>query len=268
MIAPTPGTTPDQAAPSYTPAQQEIKSGFELLQQGKTDEAIQHFNEALKISPQEPLAYVALGLADRQLNRFDDAIEAFSSAINLLPDNDDRAETYLRRGIVWFYKGEYGIAWDDFDEAAGLLVEDPLPHLWKGLARARQDRWLEAVNSYATALELNPRFELAYINRGLAYLALDEPNKAVRDFNQAVRQEPKNAGTYFKRGVALGRLGRYREAVDSYTQALRLNPSYAEAYFNRSLANRRLGDAAQADKDRAAAVKINPQIEKQLTSAG
>jgi len=259
-------TTP----PSYTPLQEALKAGFEALGKNDPKGALVHFIDAMRIEPQEPMSYVGQGIVYRQLNQLDDAIRAFSTALSSpnFPDSDPKAETYLRRGIVWYYKGEYGIAWEDFDEAAGLLPDDPVPQLWKGMARARQNRWLEAVNEYATALDFNPRFAAAYVNRGLAYMALNEPLKAIHDFNQAIRNDPLDPATYFKRGVAYGRAGKLRVAIDSYSEAIRLKPDYAEAYLNRSVANRRLGQAQAATKDRAEAVKLNPQVEKQLTSAG
>jgi tetratricopeptide (TPR) repeat protein len=245
-----------------------LKAGFEALTKNDTKGALVHFIDAMRIEPKEPMSYYGQGIVYRELNQLDDAVRAFSTALNSLPDGDVKAEAYLRRGIVWFHKGEYGIAWEDFDEAAGLLPEQPIPVLWKGLARARQDRWLEAVNDYANAIDLNPRFAAPYINRGLAYMALNEPRKAIHDFNQAIRNDPLDAATYFKRGVAYGRYGKLRDAIDSYSEAIRLKPDYAEAYFNRSVASRRLGETGQAAKDRAEALKLSPQIEKQLTSAG
>jgi tetratricopeptide (TPR) repeat protein len=267
---PAPGASEEEPK-ALTPPQVAIKAGFELMQQKKFDDAIEKFDTAIKLAPDEPLPFILKGRAERELGRFDDAIDAYTAALDLpaLPDGTDRAQTLLNRGIAWFYKGEYGIAWEDFDEGSGLLNDtEPMPVLWKGLARARQEHWLEAVNSYAKAIELNPHLALAHLNRGLAYLALDEPGKALFDFNQTVRNEPKNAAGYFNRGVALGRLGRNKEALDSYNQALRFKPDYAEAMFNRSLINRALGDTAAAEKDRAEAIRLNPKVQQQSSAAG
>jgi tetratricopeptide (TPR) repeat protein len=266
---PSPSTEPSSEE-TYTPAQQAVKAGITLLQQEKYDEALQHFDEAIKLDASEGAAYFYKGVAYRMLNRFDDAIDAFTTAIDLTTDDlDAQAENYLRRGIVWLYKGEYGIAWQDFDQAAVFAHdEDPRPDFWKGLALARQGKWLEAANSYAIALEHDDHYAPAFVNLGLTYLALNEPKKSIYCFDQAVRLDSHNAANYFKRGIAQVRADRPQDAVDSYTQAIRLNPNYAEAYLNRSVANGYLGNQEQADKDRAAAIKINPDIEKQLTSTG
>jgi tetratricopeptide (TPR) repeat protein len=271
----TPSTpsNPSAEQPSeetYTPAQQAVNVGRTLLQQAKYDEAVGHFDEALKIDPTEGSAYFYKGVAYRMLNRLDEAIDAFTKSIDLTTDDlDAQAENYLRRGIVWFYKGEYGIAWQDFDDATIFAKDsDPRPDFWKGLALARQNKLFAAANAYAVAIEHDDHFVPAFVNLGLTYLALDEPTKAIFCFDQGIRLDPHNAASYFKRGLAQAQADKLPEAVDSYTQAIRLNPDYAEAYFNRSVANRRLGDQQQADKDRAAAIKIKPDIEQQLTGTG
>jgi tetratricopeptide (TPR) repeat protein len=216
----------------FTAAQQEIKAGTDLIAEGQYEEAMQHLEEAAKIDPREAQAYYWQGVSDRMLNRYDDAIDAFTKSITLTnQENKLDPEAYLRRGVVWFYKGEYGIAYQDFDEAASILYDDPRPELWKGLSRARQQNWLEAINSYAVALQHDDKFAPAWVNLGLGYLALNQPNKAVYCLDQAVRMEPQNAGSYFKRGIALSRMGKFREAADSYSQAIRLKPDYAEAHY-------------------------------------
>jgi Flp pilus assembly protein TadD len=265
-----PGTTeptPDEGpAPETSVAEQEMAAGVKLLNEGKFEEAVEHFKAASKLTaPEDGAPYLFAGIAYRFMNRYDDAIDAFTAALQR--DQFD-AEAYLRRGIVWFYKGEYGIAWADFDEAAIILYDDPQPELWKGLSRARQGRWLEAINAYAVALEYNDKFAPAWVNLGLGYLELNQPNKAVYCFDHAIRVEPKNAANYFKRGVALSQMGKMREAADSYSQAIRLQPNYAEAYFNRGLANQQIGQSEQASKDRAQALKLNPNVERQLSSRG
>ncbi len=260
---------PSQQPAEYTPAQQEVKTASDLIAEGKYEEALQHLEEAAKLNPDEAATYFYQGVAYRMLNRFDDAIDAFTKAIQFANQNNTLdPEAYLRRGVVWFYKGEYGIAWQDFDEASAILYDDPRPELWKGLARAKQQRWLEAIDSYAVALQHDDKFAPAWVNLGLGYLALNQPDKAVYCLNQAVRMEPKNAASYFKRGVALSRLGKFHEAADSYSEAIRIKPDYAEAYYNRSLVNRDLSNTEQAEKDRAEALKLNPKIESQLKSTG
>ncbi|MCC7085685.1 MAG: tetratricopeptide repeat protein [Pirellulales bacterium] len=230
-------TEPQPYVPPSSPSVDQIKLGQELMNQGKAELALQYFEEATKLATGEletADAYYVLGNALRSLNRFDEAIDAYSTTIL---NNPDDTEAYLRRGIAWFYKGEYQIAWDDFDDAALIVrdVDEPYPEFWKGLTRAKQGDWLGAVNSYAFAILKSPRFALAYTNRGLAYLQLDEPEKAVLDFDQAIRHDRRNPVHYYRRGIAQARLDHTDAALASYNEAIRLDPNYADAVRNRNL---------------------------------
>lgn len=260
-------SAPQPSAPQATPAEEQIMLGRDLLEQGKGDLAIQHFEEATKLAGEaieKADAFFHLGNALRQLERFDDAIDAYSSAI---ANNPDDGEFYLRRGIAWFFKGEYGIAWDDFDDASVIFLgTEPTAELWKGLARARQQRWLDAVNEYARAILQNPRYSLAYTNRGLAYLQLDEPDKAVLDFDQAIRNDPRNPVHYFRRGIALTRMGRTKAAVDSYDQAVRLDPNFRDAVRNRDALQGQAGSAGRRSKA-APGIKATSRMQSHASRA-
>jgi len=84
------------------------------------------------------------GLAYRQLERYDDSIDAFTAALICWPKvtigpNRICGEAFPgfpRR--IWNCLGKIRRSCRD-------TVDDPLPQLWKGLARARQKRYLEAV---------------------------------------------------------------------------------------------------------------------------
>jgi tetratricopeptide (TPR) repeat protein len=234
---PAPGPAPDATfeqpqGATRTPSEEQISLGNDLMQQGKHDLAIQHYEEAVKLAGEEKVeranALYHLANALRSLNRLDDAIIVYSASIEANPND---GEVYLRRGIAWFYKGEYSIAWNDFDDSSVLYhgVPERFPLLWKGLAKARQGKMLDAIDGYTSAVLADPRFSLAYTNRGLAYLHIDEPAKALDDFDQAIRNDPGNPAHYFRRGIAQTQLGHNSEALQSFNEAIRLDPNYAEA---------------------------------------
>jgi tetratricopeptide (TPR) repeat protein len=150
-------------------------------------------------------------------------------------------ELYLRRGIAWFHLGLYGIALEDFEDAAGIAYDDPRPELWRGLTLMELERPLEAINAYASAIRRDRTFMLAYLNRGLAYLRTEQPRKAEFDFDQAIRNDPKDARAWFNRGVAQAQQGKFREAVGSYGEALKRDPANEAARRNLEAARSRAG---------------------------
>jgi tetratricopeptide (TPR) repeat protein len=165
-------------------------------------------------------------------------VDACSKGIEVDPQEP---ELYLRRGIAWYHLGLYGIALEDFEEAAGMSYDDPRPELWRGLTLTELDRPLEAINAYASAIRRDRTCMLAYLNRGLAYLSTDEPRKAEFDFNQAIRQKPKDARAWSNRGAAQARQGRYHEAIESYETALEISPDDKATRRNLEAARRMAG---------------------------
>jgi tetratricopeptide (TPR) repeat protein len=231
---------------TMVPGQAEFKQGQDLAAAGKYAEAIEAYKKSLKLAKDDPATYQAMGVAYRMLNRYDEAIVALTEAIRIQPEV---AEPYLRRGICWFQKQEYGLAGQDFDDAAGIDFTDPRAATWKGMTLARQGLMLDAINTYSGALRYDNRFVLGHINRGLAYAALHDYKKAIVDFNAAINVTPKDPTIYFKRAVAESSNGDWHAAVISYSEAIRLDKNYAAAFKNRSEAYRQLGDTAHAAAD-------------------
>lgn len=218
-----------------SPAAPLIAQARELEKEGKWEEALATLTQAVEADPQDPEAFLAMGIVLRQLDRLEPAIEAFSKGLQI-----DRLEPELalRRGIAWFRLGQYGIALKDFEDASGIAYDDPRPELWRGLTLMKLDRPLEAISAYAGAIRRDRTYMVAYLNRGLAYLATDEPGKAELDFDQAIRHEPKDARAWFNRGVAQARQEAYGEAIKSYELSLRIDPTFRAAAINLEAARR------------------------------
>jgi tetratricopeptide (TPR) repeat protein len=257
----------DATPPGSMVEQSTVDAITELLASRKYADAIPLLESATRQVPQDAeyadeafKVWMTLGVAYRMTGRYDDAIDALTvAARNALPAEDESA-AYLRRGIVWYYKGEPRVAVLDFEHAASASNNDPRPEFWKGLVLAKQGKYRQAITAYSSALRLYGGYTMARNNRGLAYLATGEVDFAVADFDEVIRQEPDNASAYYKRAIALGRRGDVREAVASYTDSIRLDGKFAPAYYNRGLLHRRLGNAQQADADLAKARELDPQV--------
>jgi tetratricopeptide (TPR) repeat protein len=58
------------------------------------------------------------------------------------------------------------------------------------------------MTDFNKALEINPRFAMAYNNRGLAYMEKGQYDNAIADFNKALQINPMLALAYGNRGRA------------------------------------------------------------------
>lgn len=90
-----------------------------MLEEGKFQDAIYHYNEAIRIKPGNILIYNNRGLAYTRLGRYRDALEDFSKIINLKPDF---ANAYNNRAFVYLITGNTMPGCDDAHRACALGI--------------------------------------------------------------------------------------------------------------------------------------------------
>ena len=166
-------------------AEQHYNAGAELKEEGRLEEAIAEFTEAIRLDPDFALAYSSRGYLYVETGRYDQAIEDLDEAIRLNPKD---AIAHLNRGRVYSILGHYDEAIRDFDET----------------------------------IRLNPQDAKAYSNRGFNYERLGEYEKAIQDCSEAIRLDPQLAIAYANRAVAYTLLGRDTEAQDDCDRAIEL----------------------------------------------
>ena len=88
--------------------------GAVLFSEGKTEEAIDHYNKAISIAPDYFLPYNNRGIAYVKLGQYQLAIEDSNKAISLKPDY---ADAYNNRGNAYNKLGQYQLAIEDYNNA-------------------------------------------------------------------------------------------------------------------------------------------------------
>ena len=224
-----------------------------------TDRVLAEFPDRF---PESGMALYQRGLAARLQGHLSEAIKAFTDAIQLVPAGNEAgylADAFLKRGICWHYQGQESLARGDFEQAASINFEDPLPHLWIGLSHAQEGDYREAIESYGEAIAKAPTFPAPYVNRGLAYLQLEGYQKAIDNFNEAIRSEPTEPEHFFKRGVAHMKLEEYQKAFDSFHHATLNDEKMAKAFRGAARALDALGRTSLAEQyeSRAKALEAN-----------
>jgi tetratricopeptide (TPR) repeat protein len=156
-------------------------------------------------------AYIERGNSLGEEGHYLEALDHFSAAIELEPDN---AEAYFLRGRAHY---DYAVqvivqATGQRPENASFLPDEALRHLE------------EAVADYTKAIEFDPRHTRAYNNRGNAYISLGELESALRDYNTALELDPDLTLTYFNRGLLHYQLGNHEQAIADLEMYLELVP--------------------------------------------
>ena len=98
-------------------------SGLKKYALGEYENAVEDFDRAIALEPENAGAYVMRAIMKDNLGRFEEAMEDFSLALNIEPDN---GEIYVNRGVTRHRFGETESALSDLDRAV-LLQPDSAP---------------------------------------------------------------------------------------------------------------------------------------------
>jgi protein O-mannosyl-transferase len=221
--------------------------GVVLAKEGRLDEALQHYQEALRLNPRFPETYNNLGNAYALRGRRQDAREAYENALRLRPDFP---EAEFNLGNVLSELGDLGGATLHYGRALAMKADYPEAHYRLGNALANAGRVDAAIPHYETALRLRAAYPEALANLGLAYQTVGCGREALAVLDQAVRLFPSLPEAHAFRGLALSQAGRLGEAIDEYRRALELNPGDGDVRYQLGLAQRALGQAQDGGSGR------------------
>jgi cytochrome c-type biogenesis protein CcmH/NrfG len=138
-----------------------IDLGTELYREGRTDDAIKHYLEALRIKPDNAEAHNNLGIALDREGRTDDAIKHYLEALRIRPDY---AKAHNNLGNAFVRKGRTDDAIKHYLEALRIKPDDAEVHNNLGIAFARKGNFDVAVKHFQKALQINPNFSYARDN--------------------------------------------------------------------------------------------------------
>ncbi|MBN2321653.1 MAG: tetratricopeptide repeat protein [Acidobacteria bacterium] len=168
----------------------EIKAVFEegraFSEAGNHAQAIEAFNRALEMAPDEPVIYAAIAKAQNDLGQNEEALASYNKAIEFDAYNPS---LYMNKGVVLNALGKVEEARESFKKSAEL---DP--------ANAAQ----------------------TYYNLGATLVNSGDTLGAIEAFKQSITSDPNYAEAYYQLGICLSgveeRVPDAIEALNKYTE--------------------------------------------------
>ena len=208
--------------------------------------------------------YLLSGVAHHSQKEYEWALEDYNTALELNPDN---AEAYIYRGLVSHNGGEHDLAIEDFNKAIALNPNHADAYYNRGLAYHNKGEHGRVIEDFNKAIALKPNHADAYYNRGLTYGNRGKYEHAIADFTKAIALKPNYADAYYNRGVVYWVKDDHDRALADYTKAVALNPNNAEAYYNHWQESAHLGVREEARSDRTTARDLRRNITIPLHNA-
>ncbi len=252
-----------QINPNYAEAHYNL--GNVLLHKGSVDEAIIHYQRALQIKPDYAEDCYNLGAALIKRGSVDDAIANYRMALQIKPNF---AEAHYNLGNVLLQKGNLDEAIAHYQRALQINPDNAETHYNFGIALLQKGNLDEAIAHFQKALQIAPGYAEAHYNLGNALLKKGSVNEAITHYQKALQIKPDFAETHYNLGNVLLQKGNLDEAIAHYQKALQIKPDFAEAHNNLGNALLQEGNVDEAIAHFQKALQITPDLAKAHNNLG
>ena len=165
----------------------EFDKGVEADQQGKTDDAIQHYEKALSYSPDFYPAHNNLGSAYLARQNFEGAQTQFEAALKA---NQNDVEAYFNLANVLLLTQRYPAAEREIEEGLQRRPDSAFGHFLQGSVYSRTGRPELAEKSLQSALQLDPKMSQAYLQLVNLYLQQKRTPEAIGELEAYLKAFP------------------------------------------------------------------------------
>lgn len=258
-----------------------------LAAEGKFVQAIDVYNEAIRLDPDNATLYISIARAQVFAGRYDAAVVSASNAQLLNSDNSMayavRAWALTRRGDLveadtviqealrldptnGIAHAYYAILLGNmFEQKSGPYVDPITPAIDESntamaLAPDKLEaRWARgyilyitgnnelAIQQYLAAIEINPNISQLHLELGLTYRAIEQIDLAVQEYTLANTYNPSDPLPDLYSSRALASVGQYEQAAQYATTAVQDAPADPYMRGNWGYMLYKLNDWAAAD---------------------
>ncbi len=262
--APAP-TPPLNAKEPVEDASEYARRGAALRARQELDQALQAFNRACELAPDNAGYFYQRALLYAQLRQSVPALADLDRTIQIEPHH---VAALLARAEYRTRSGDKAGAEADLDAANAALPKEDGERLTLAFEYSSLDLFQRAIEQYDLWGVSHPqdvRLPLAFEGRCRARALADvDLQRAMKDCDTAMRHATKASPFYASvsetRGLLLFRLGDYDKSIAEYDASLKIAPKNAFALYGRGIDELRKQKATEGQADIAQAIVISSKI--------
>jgi tetratricopeptide (TPR) repeat protein len=220
--------------------------GNMLFTKRQNDKAIEAYDKALELDPDNVPFLNARGWAHERKGQDDLAMADYNAA---LQKNPNFAIVYNNRGTLYLRKGALQSALDDFNAALKLKPDMYYAHTNRGRVLLINRDFDGALADFAAAEAADPSRPQAAIFRCNAYTDMGKFDDALKDCDAVVTKLPNYHYALCSRAEAYIGKGNLDAALKDLNTVLGANPNHVRAHMDRGRIFEKRGDLAQARAD-------------------
>lgn len=214
------------------PSSYNYRRGVEAIQNHNTDEALDYLNKEIEENPKNGYAYSWIAMVRLQQEEYgraltsadlsikylpkkdpeylyfayetrariyaelEDTIRAladYSTAIKVMPDNDD---AYEKRAQIYYEQKKYDLADADYRKLISLDQGGVMGYMGIGRNRNAQKIWDDAIEQFSYVAKLHSDYSSAYSFRAGSYLGKKDWDKATDDIVTALEIDSNDKAFY------------------------------------------------------------------------
>jgi tetratricopeptide (TPR) repeat protein len=252
-----PTATPTRAPESY------ITEGQRLENEGKYNQAITMYNQAIQSDPRNPATYVSLARLMVYTGKYQEAVTNTENALLL---NGNNSTAHAIRGWALGLQGEYLGAESAFQKALEIDQNNADAYAFKAEMLAAQTQagsgtlgsLDKAVEASRAAQTIAPNGLSTHRARGIVLELTGNYADAAREFESAIALNANIADLHLALGRNYRYLEQYDKAVEEFNRANALNPGDPLPNFYISRTYSAIGEYAKAIQFAEQALKVAP----------
>ena len=204
--------------------------GSVYLNQNKNSAAREMFERCLKAQASYPNtmpdAWNNLGVLATRVNHVSEAIDDFQEALKLNPNH---LLSLNNLGNAYRLQKKWDDARNVFVRALAIAPDDPESNYGLGMVYAQTDETAKAYQYLQSALKVRPDYPEALNNLGVLYLMTQRPDDAVATFEQCIRVAPTFDQAYMNLARIYALRGTRDKARNLLGDLLKQHPDHPQA---------------------------------------